>query len=162
VRAWAVLQIETLTPIEIAAAVVIGLLAFALIMFLFRNGRRVKPAPHRPHQDSPLPADGPLAPKIAEAAARMVALARETEPSAGIFHFGAVDIHPKHLAYWITTDTDAQRDRLAADTGMQDEFRRILMRVGYPAEAILDVGFAFQSEETVQRDYGGNWYYAVK
>ena len=92
----------------------------------------------------------------------MVALARAKEASAGIFHFGAVDIHPKHLAYWITTATDAQRDRLAADSEMQDEFRRILMREGYPADAILEVGFAFQSEETVERDYGGNWFHAVK
>lgn len=159
-RAWALQQVEHLSPLEIVAAVALGLLGFALIMFLFR---RRGPAPaSNPHRDTPMVSDGPLAPVIAAAARKIVALARERVASAGIFHFGAVDIHPKHLAYWITTATDAERDRLAGDADLQDEFRRVLLRSGYPADAVLEVGFAFQSEETVQRDYGGNWFHAVK
>lgn len=160
-RGWPLSQVEGLSLGEIAAAVVLGLFLLWLIVTLFPKKRGAAAPPVR-QKDAAMASDGPLAPIIAAAAEKMVALARTKEQSAGIFHFGAVDIHPKHLAYWLTTATDAQRDRLAADSAMQDEFRRILLRAGYPADAVLEVGFAFQSEETVQRDYGGNWYYAVK
>lgn len=160
-RGWALSQVESLSPVEILAAVVIGLVALGLILWLFPKGRRGSGRP-APQKDAPMPSDGPLSPIIAASGEQMVALARTRVASAGIFHFGAVDIHPKHLAYWITTTTDAERDQLAADSAMQDEFRRILLREGYPADAVLEVGFAFQSEETVQRDFGGDWFYAVK
>lgn len=160
-RSWALSQVETLSPVEIAIAVVLGLLLLWLILAIFPKNRRTSARPV-PQKDAPMASDGPLAPIIAAAGQKMLELARTKEASAGIFHFGAVDIHPRHLAYWITTATDAQRDRLAGDSEMQDEFRRILMRAGYPADAILEVGFAYQSEETVQRDFGGNWFYAVK
>ena len=45
---------------------------------------------------------------------------------------------------------------------LTSEFRRALSVAGYPPDAIVEVGFAFESQQTVDRDYGGNWWYAVR
>lgn len=81
---------------------------------------------------------------------------------ANAFTIGAVEIDPKHLAVWITTLTDAQRDALSRDPGLKDHLRGLLAQASYPAASIPLVGFAFESEETVRRDHGGNWWYAIK
>jgi len=160
VNAWAVSQVEHLSPVEIAGAILAGILALWLILALFR--RRPAPPPGQASTTLPPSSTGPLAPAIQAAEGAIRALARQRVPLAGVFHIGAVDLSPFNLAFWITTPTDAERDMLAADTELQDEFRRILLRAGYPADAVLKVGFAFQSQQTVDRDYGGNWWYAVK
>ena len=158
-NAWALSQVEHLSPIEIAGAVVVGLLALWLILTLFRP-RRAPP----PGQAASTPSafEGALGPVIQTAEEAIIALARRKVASAGAFHFGAVDISPDHLAFSITSATDAERDRLAADADLQDEFRRTLLRAGYPADAVPKVDFAFESQETVDRVHGGNWWYAVK
>ncbi len=158
-NAWALRHVEHLSPFEIAGAVLAGLLALWLIIALFRPRR----APPPGQQASPPAAfEGALGPVIQAAEQAIIELARQKVASAGAFHFGAVDINPDHLAFWITTATDTERDRLAADAALQDEFRRVLLRAGYPADAVLKVGFAFESQETVDRVHGGNWWYAVK
>ncbi|WP_183204088.1 hypothetical protein [Brevundimonas lenta] len=92
----------------------------------------------------------------------MIAHARTIVPKADGFSFGAIDIDPKHLAVWITTPTDRERDRLARDPAVAARFREILAEEGYPPAAIPDVGLAFESQETVDRVFGGNWWHAVK
>lgn len=89
-------------------------------------------------------------------------LARGKYKCCNVFSFGATDINPKHLAIWISTDTDTQRDALAKDDKFKKAVKSILKNNGYPEEAIPLIGIAFQSEETVKRDYGGNWWYAIK
>jgi hypothetical protein len=42
------------------------------------------------------------------------------------------------------------------------EFRRVLLDVGYPATAVTDVGFEIEAQQTVDRDYNGNWWHRVK
>lgn len=156
---WALSQVEHLSPLEIAGAVVVGLLALWLILALFRPRRAPPPGQSA---STPQAFEGALGPVIQAAEQAIIALARRKVASAGAFHFGAVDISPDHLAFWITTATDAERDLLAADAALQDDFRRALLRAGYPADAVLKVGFAFESQETVDRVHGGNWWYAVK
>lgn len=158
-NAWALRQVEHLSPLEIAGAVVAGLLVLWLILALFRPRRAPPPGPSA---STPKAFEGVIGPVIQAAEQAIIGLTREKVASAGAFHFGAVDISPDHLAFWITTATDAERDRLAADVALQDEFRRALLRAGYPADAIPKVGFAFESQETVDRVHGGNWWYAVK
>jgi hypothetical protein len=43
-----------------------------------------------------------------------------------------------------------------------EAFRQALLDAGYPPVAIPEIGFEFESEETVRRDYRGNWFHRMK
>lgn len=103
-----------------------------------------------------------LEPIIKTALARIVALARAECASADGFHIGAVEISPACLAVWVTTKTDRERDRLKGSAALLASFRQALAQAGYPAEAIPHVGFAFESQETVDRDWRGSWWSCIK
>src|ERR1700752_1019459 len=60
------------------------------------------------------------------ATSAVISHARAIVPGARGFSFGAIDVDPKHLAVWITTATDAERDQLASDTAVAARFREIL------------------------------------
>lgn len=64
---------------------------------------------------------------------------------------------PRRLAIWIATATDKDRDRLLQDSSLHDRLAHALIEVGYPADAVPRVRFVVQSQETVDREYGGNW-----
>jgi len=106
--------------------------------------------------------DWKLWPTIRRARREVKKLARQRCPNAKVFSFGATDIDPRHLAIWITANTDEQRDRLRQDSILHQQFRDALLQAGYPPAAVPLVGFVFESQETVDRDFGGNWYYATK
>jgi hypothetical protein len=81
---------------------------------------------------------------------------------AKVFSFGAIDINPDNLAIWITTATDDERNVMRASPEFLSELREIRLAAGYPRAAIPEVGFEFESQQTVDRDYGGNWWYRIK
>ena len=103
-----------------------------------------------------------LDPIVKRAEAAIGAYLRTKVRRAEVFSFGAIEINPRHLAIWVRTRSDRQRNRLARDPQVTEEMRRLLAETGYPAEAVPLVGFAFESDETVRREYGGNWWHAVK
>jgi hypothetical protein len=79
-----------------------------------------------------------------------------------VHSFGATSIDPQYLCICINVDTDSERDSLRENTELIDQFREAMLRVGYPAESVPLVGFSFESQQTVDRDFAGNWFYARK
>jgi hypothetical protein len=76
--------------------------------------------------------------------------------------FGATSIDPRHLCICIDVKSDDMRNRLQEDQALIDQLRQALLTCGYPAESVPLVGFSIESQETVDRDFGGNWFYARK
>lgn len=84
------------------------------------------------------------------------AIARLHCPSAKVFsREGAT---PAHVSLCIATSTDEERDRMRREPDLYQQFRNTLVRVGYPSDAIPAVKFRIESQETVDRDYGGSWW----
>jgi len=76
--------------------------------------------------------------------------------------FGATSIDPQHLCICINVKSDEVRNRLQEDQALIDQLRQALLTCGYPAECVPLVAFSIESQETVDRDFGGNWFYARK
>jgi hypothetical protein len=64
---------------------------------------------------------------------------------------------PRHLSFRIVTTTDKERDRMRAEPNLHQQFCNALVHAGYPSDAVPSVHFRIESQETVDRDYGGSW-----
>jgi hypothetical protein len=66
---------------------------------------------------------------------------------------------PTHFFLLLRTDTDSNRDIFKSDKRLNDE-------IFVDATRILPQGFSFtvevQSQETIDRDYAGSWFYYMK
>jgi hypothetical protein len=83
-------------------------------------------------------------------------------PDVYVSSFGATDIDPRHFCLCIDVQTDFERDQLKADVALDSTLREAVRREGYPEAAIPHITFSYESQETVTRDFYGNWYYARK
>jgi hypothetical protein len=86
---------------------------------------------------------------------RIQRTARRSCRNAKVFSFGAASINPSNLAIWLTTVTDEERNVKWASPELLSEFREILLAAGYPRAAIPEVGFEFESQQTVDCNYSG-------
>lgn len=80
-------------------------------------------------------------------------------------------------AFWIAVSKDSERDRLVSDNKLLEGVNAVFVNSGYQ-KIIEDIwnkeinnpvlgylkklSIVFQSQETVDREYKGNWYYAMK
>ncbi|HWZ34736.1 MAG TPA: hypothetical protein VNW51_01180 [Mucilaginibacter sp.] len=85
-----------------------------------------------------------------------------SDESVTILWYGAYDIDPKHLIYWITIKSDNQKNRLESDKELHRKLRNLLIEYDYPENARDSVGIEFESQETVDRESNGNWYHHFK
>ena len=90
-----------------------------------------------------------------------------------IFAFG----YKVDSAFWIAVHTDAEKDLLRANKALLQQLNAIFSESGY-LQMMEDVwrkeisnpvlqylkkpGIVFESQETVDRDFQGSWYYCVK
>jgi len=107
--------------------------------------------------------DWRLWPALRRARREVTKVARERLPNAGVFsRQGATAINPRYVDFWITTATDKERDLLCQDPEIYRQFCSALLRSGYPQDAVSSVHFRIQSQETVDREYGGCWSEAIE
>ena len=66
---------------------------------------------------------------------------------------------PFEFWVWLGTATDAERDSLAKDPALTGRVRPIAERYGV---ATLLEGVTFESKETVDREYEGQWFYRLR
>ena len=85
-------------------------------------------------------------------------MAGRTREKVWVTHYGANDIHPRHLVYWIVVQTDREKERLAADAALLATLRGLLVQYDYPAEGREEVHIGFESQETVDRESNGNFW----
>jgi hypothetical protein len=71
-------------------------------------------------------------------------------------------LEPTQTWFLIQTKTDAERDLLTGRETLLGEFKEVF-RVRGCSDALVDgLTFTFESQETVDRQYAGNWYWALK
>ncbi|MWL87142.1 hypothetical protein [Cupriavidus sp. SW-Y-13] len=66
------------------------------------------------------------------------------------------------LGVWVKTMTDEERTMLSNNPALRDEFEGVFRSRGYPEESISGINFLFESQETVDRDFHGNWGFAMR
>jgi hypothetical protein len=78
--------------------------------------------------------------------------------SPWIFWGGSYEIDPKYLFFVIGVQTDRERDRLRVDEQFSEQLMQALVTVDWPEAARPHVKFEIESDETVSRESGGNWW----
>jgi len=63
---------------------------------------------------------------------------------------------------WLCTTTDQERDDLRADTALLKATRDVLREAGLSPLDVAESGVVVQSQQTVDRDYRGSWFYAMR
>jgi hypothetical protein len=66
------------------------------------------------------------------------------------------------FAVWLCTRTDRERDRLGNPDPLLEKTRSILLEAGFSTSQVAALRTVAQSKETVDRDYEGRWFYALR
>lgn len=70
-------------------------------------------------------------------------------------------VEPYRVSAWLGTRTDAERDALP-EAPFLAEVREILVAAGLPGDTARFECTVVQSQETVDRDHQGSWFYALR
>lgn len=71
-------------------------------------------------------------------------------------------VEPYRVSAWLATATDAERDKLGRDQPFLTEVRDVVASEGLPSGRARVNATVAQSQETVDRDYEGSWFYALR
>jgi hypothetical protein len=75
---------------------------------------------------------------------------------------GASHISPLYFCILIDVQNDSEKEMLRRDKTLEESMRDALLGARYPTEAARSVGFSIESQQTVDRDFAGSWFYARK
>jgi hypothetical protein len=101
-------------------------------------------------------------PAIRRARKAIRTLVRKRVPGVRIHSMGTTHKSADNLRIGIDVATDAEREMLRNDAGLLDEARLALAEAGYPQGSIDRVSISIESQETVDREFDGNWFCARK
>jgi len=73
----------------------------------------------------------------------------------------SVVFKPSNLYAYVKTKTDIQKEKLISSKEVQSKFRECLSQAGIPKDVALHLSLYIESEETVEREWAGNWFYAL-
>lgn len=76
--------------------------------------------------------------------------------------FVAAFPHFEAFAVWLCTQTDADRDVIGTHDPLVDEVRSVLLEVGFRTDQLAGLRTTAQSQETIDRDFAGSWFYATR
>jgi len=79
-----------------------------------------------------------------------------------VWSFGAYYIDPKHMVFVVGVPSDKERDALRNDNDFLAKMKGLLVRFNWPVPAREHVAFDIESQETVDRENNGNWWYHYK
>jgi hypothetical protein len=83
-------------------------------------------------------------------------------PDAKVSSMGMSSIDPRYFCILIDVKTDSEKRELLEDTDLRKSIRQAALDAGYPAESVPLIEVSIESQQTVDRDWGGNWYHARK
>lgn len=98
-----------------------------------------------------------LEPIVVRAETAILDVVRHVVATARLKRIGPIDINGTSWSCWVVTDRDNERDALAGDSALRATLNEAAVRAGFAPDS-----FTFQSQETVDRDYGGSWFYAMR
>ena len=76
--------------------------------------------------------------------------------------YGTYEIDPKNLAIWVCVKTDQTKQKLTSNRELETKITDLLTKYDYPQQARSSVSIGFESQETVDRESGGDWYLHFK
>jgi len=79
-----------------------------------------------------------------------------------VWSFGAYYIDPKHLVFVVGVPTDKEKEQLKANTDFNNTMKALLAKYNWPVTARKHVVFDIESQETVDRETDGHWWYYYK
>jgi hypothetical protein len=100
--------------------------------------------------------------KIWRIEAGLKALLKEKKIKPYVWSFGAYYIDPKHLVFVVGVPSDDEKNRLKTDIDFNNRMTQLLVTYNWPVDARKYALFDIESQETVDRENNGNWWYHYK
>ncbi len=79
-----------------------------------------------------------------------------------VWSFGAYYINPKHMVFVVGVSSDHEKKLLKEDTKFTVSMNKLLIKYNWPEQARAHVMFDIESQETVDRETEGHWWYHYK